>query len=618
MSHGDLREFIDAHGQLLPDFESRARRIGVDEDQLFRQLITELSLSMEELQVTEEELREQNDVIAQSQLRLASEADRYRLLFAQLPVPCLVTDGNGVIRESNRAASELLGVAEPMLSGKPLSVFVPEPERREFRRRLSREGGELRNWTLRIRPRRGRPRLAAVSVKVVPGPAQVTTLIWTLQASDAVEAEPGDASLLSAALDAMPLAACLVDLDGTVLRWNEAAQALTDWDGEMAGRALPLRFGPELGDPIRNRQPVENAPACLLRGDAVELKVQASVRPLEHDGAAAGLLLTFQPRAPLAPPPASDHANAASLLATTAPAAPLLDRLRGGIASGLHLGMIRPGTRLPSVRALAAAAAADHRAVGSVYRTLAAEGLVEVRGRQGVFVARRHHVQTPELSETGAWVARLLGEAAELRLRVPQLGAVLRRWTSARTIRCACLESVEDELVSLTDELRGQWGMDAYPVVAGGGTVATLEQARGAQLIVTTAFHAAEADEAGRALALPVVVMHAAPALTQAISQALSVGPLNVVVADRRYAERLQYLAGSDRLRVHLASDPDSLDGLDPDEHVLVTPAARKRIGDRRLRLLVAPSEFLAQDQAALIAAVMVACNGAAPPPIDA
>ena len=61
--------------------------------------------------------------------------------------------------------------------------------------------------------------------------------------------------------------------------------------------------------------------------------------------------------------------------------------LRQRIAGGLQRGAMQPGDRLPPTRELSADLAADPRVVSAAYRTLADEGLVEIRPRAGVFVA---------------------------------------------------------------------------------------------------------------------------------------------------------------------------------------------------------------------------------------
>lgn len=67
----------------------------------------------------------------------------------------------------------------------------------------------------------------------------------------------------------------------------------------------------------------------------------------------------------------------------------ITDALRERVLGGVHLGTLEPGARLPSLRTVADEMHADPRLVHSAYRRLAAEGLVRLQPRSGVFVADR-------------------------------------------------------------------------------------------------------------------------------------------------------------------------------------------------------------------------------------
>src|SRR4051812_23472079 len=60
--------------------------------------------------------------------------------------------------------------------------------------------------------------------------------------------------------------------------------------------------------------------------------------------------------------------------------------LRYLIVGLLHVGRLRRGDPLPSIRAVARDFGADHRAVAAAYRVLEAEGLVEIRPGAGVYL----------------------------------------------------------------------------------------------------------------------------------------------------------------------------------------------------------------------------------------
>ncbi|MGA7055181.1 MAG: GntR family transcriptional regulator [Mycobacterium sp.] len=67
---------------------------------------------------------------------------------------------------------------------------------------------------------------------------------------------------------------------------------------------------------------------------------------------------------------------------------PLFDQLRTQIIDGIRDGALPPGTRLPTVRELAAQIGVAVNTVARAYRELEAAAIVETRGRFGTFIAR--------------------------------------------------------------------------------------------------------------------------------------------------------------------------------------------------------------------------------------
>lgn len=66
---------------------------------------------------------------------------------------------------------------------------------------------------------------------------------------------------------------------------------------------------------------------------------------------------------------------------------PPFEQLRAQIAGRAATGELAPGTRLPTVRALAAEVGLAVNTVARVYRELEADGVVVTEGRRGTFVA---------------------------------------------------------------------------------------------------------------------------------------------------------------------------------------------------------------------------------------
>jgi PAS domain S-box-containing protein len=117
--------------------------------------LEELAQAFEELYVAQEELRVQTEALAAAEATADLERERYRDLFDLAPSGYLVTDPDGVIRQANRAAGDLLNVAPKYLTGKPLAVFVAPADRNPFLAQLAglQAGQPARTQVLRVRPR---------------------------------------------------------------------------------------------------------------------------------------------------------------------------------------------------------------------------------------------------------------------------------------------------------------------------------------------------------------------------------------------------------------------------------------------------------------------------------
>lgn len=119
----------------LQEFERRAGALirAFEEDALDRtrmgDVLAELSTSMEELRVAEEEMIGLNRRLEGVHADVEAERRRYQDLFLSAPGAYLVTDERGSILEGNHAASELLEVPIQHMAGKPLPFFVAVEDR---------------------------------------------------------------------------------------------------------------------------------------------------------------------------------------------------------------------------------------------------------------------------------------------------------------------------------------------------------------------------------------------------------------------------------------------------------------------------------------------------------
>jgi len=94
------------------------------------------------------------------------ERQKYFELFELAPDACFLTDSHGIIRESNAAASQLLGVPAQLLAGKTLLGFFDDSARNAYRHQLDQlaESERSEEWETRLRPRNGVQPEVSVSI----------------------------------------------------------------------------------------------------------------------------------------------------------------------------------------------------------------------------------------------------------------------------------------------------------------------------------------------------------------------------------------------------------------------------------------------------------------------
>jgi DNA-binding transcriptional regulator YhcF (GntR family) len=271
----------------------------------------------------------------------------------------------------------------------------------------------------------------------------------------------------------------------------------------------------------------------------------------------------------------------------------LVDRLRDRIVAGLHVGSLRGGDRLASIREVAAETGEDERKVAKAYRTLQEEGLVEVRGRSGVFVAPQIRFVGGMLQETVEWIAEVLWEGWKRRIALPTFPDLVKACSAKVDIRCAFVESCEDVFETFMPELQTDFGLqvsavrlDSLPVSDSGVSPSALPiEVREAELIVTTIIHAATVRTRIKNLEKPILILSIHPNVVEQISKYLrEEESVTIVCVDPEFGDRirLQYrdhIRNDGQLRVVLWSDEEQLKTVDRSRPVLVTRAAHKRLG---------------------------------------
>jgi PAS domain S-box-containing protein len=95
--------------------------------------------------------------------------------------PDLVTDIYGIVQEANQAAAHLFQIAPQYLIGKPLSLFIAQPQRHEFRLRLACFDF-VENWEVNVSPRQGDPVPVLIAVTSLRNwQNEIIGLHWSLR-----------------------------------------------------------------------------------------------------------------------------------------------------------------------------------------------------------------------------------------------------------------------------------------------------------------------------------------------------------------------------------------------------------------------------------------------------
>jgi DNA-binding transcriptional regulator YhcF (GntR family) len=290
----------------------------------------------------------------------------------------------------------------------------------------------------------------------------------------------------------------------------------------------------------------------------------------------------------------------------------LVNYLRDHIVGAMHTGQLSSGDRLPSIREVGKRLGRNERTIKAAYASLEQEGLVEVRGRSGVFVAPQQTLNGETSEESARWLSGVLVEAWKRRVRVQMLPDLMQRSTMSRRVRCALVESVEDAIVALKYELETEWGFDVHVV-----SPSALEDEPDAEFYVATSFNAALVHAAVQALGKPFIVLTVYPGLKDAINEALRYGSLTVVGCDPRFADRIRIGYSPDepaRIRFVAADDAASISALDPTESVLLTRAARQKIGSVNVPTIFPHSPTISPETARALAMILVRKNVEAAP----
>jgi DNA-binding transcriptional regulator YhcF (GntR family) len=297
----------------------------------------------------------------------------------------------------------------------------------------------------------------------------------------------------------------------------------------------------------------------------------------------------------------------------------IADVLRRRIVADLHLGRLKPGARLPSLRTIARELNVSIRTAARGYSQLERDGLVTVRGRSGIYLVAPFAVEI-ELDEPLAWYADMLRDAWKRRIALTDVTNLLHELIQQPMI-AACVESTEDHMVAFCAELAEDFALTTVSVklLPNGASVDGVEMTvydalAGVDFIVTTAFHAADVYEAAEALQKPVVLVSVNDTLLEMFENELSSGAITIIAEDAAFVDRFRtYLTERFRnrgdLQIFSLDEVRDEPSIVTESTVLYTRAARKRLNETEYHLLPPPMAFLSDRAARKVLQCMLSAH---------
>ena len=288
----------------------------------------------------------------------------------------------------------------------------------------------------------------------------------------------------------------------------------------------------------------------------------------------------------------------------TATRSEIADALRGRLLRGLHAGALRAGDRLPSARELRHEFGdVDHRIILDAYRLLETEGLVELRARGGIYVARQPGVGNVPLP-SASWLTDVFAQSVAREIPLGELHHWLRRGIATLRLRCVAIQGTADQIAGLCRELHDDYGlvtlgMNARDLAAAREVPADL---RHADLIVTTVGYESLLRPLAERHGKTLIVVDVRPDLIGGEWRLLLRRPVYVVMKDERFADILRDFfrdtPGADNIRA-VVLGRDSLDAIPDDAAVYVTRSARTALGKTPVRGRLLPSARLFSSESA-------------------
>ena len=124
-----------------------------------------------------------DSALARVEAELRDQRQQMRDLFAQMPVPCVVTDSAGIVIDANPAAEALLRSTLQEIHGRPMTQFVGREDRIEFRKHMSqaKHSPSMGEWRWTVTAADGIACDVVTNISLVVRPGEPVEMRWFLR-----------------------------------------------------------------------------------------------------------------------------------------------------------------------------------------------------------------------------------------------------------------------------------------------------------------------------------------------------------------------------------------------------------------------------------------------------
>lgn len=219
---------------------------------------------------------------------------------------------------------------------------------------------------------------------------------------------------------------------------------------------------------------------------------------------------------------------------------PGIERVRSRLLTALHLGKLRPGDRVLSVRRQADLTGVNRKTVYRAYHRLADEGWLDIRPGSGTFVAESATGTGGFLTDGDlvAAVNHCRAEAASLGLAPGVFADFLQNHIGSglRFVTIAVTECNREQIDLIAQDLVDAFGVTPRPILLQDLVQNTRRRLEGVTAVITTACHRTEVTRVTSPLGMPTYHVSLDSEFPHRLARYARLGPVLMVVRDRAFA----------------------------------------------------------------------------------